>query len=280
MKRRLSTAAIFVFLASVTAYAEPAADNQSNNWSHGPYDRLQPGQATLYYGSPTPQDSENTSTNFGGIGVRITPGNQGVTVEGTVPGSPAADAGLCTGDVILEIDGLSTTNLSLRDFVARTRGEPGSTVSLKVRRAVDGLAYSLQLKRQIITLPIVPKSEMRILPVRPPGQSPDQTAVFPFAEARKAVDRAFDYIDRGKIQYKDVTVTRDDVEPLSVSYNFDRPEREITVNFRVKSTVQSNYFELVYGIVSVNLDDQGYLLSQSTGEAHGGVPTKQWKIAP
>lgn len=108
----------------------------------------------------------------------------------------------------------------------------------------------------------------------------EQTAILPFGEAQKALGKAFEYIDAGKIRFKNAVVKHDDVEPVSVSYGFDRPEKLITVDFRVKSTVRSNYFEYVYGIVSIFLDQRGELRGQTGGEHQGGPPSKEGKIIP
>ncbi len=118
------------------------------------------------------------------------------------------------------------------------------------------------------------------------GETPEQTPVLRFREAQKALEKAFAYIDAGKVQFKDVTVKHDDVEPLSVSYGFDNRENSalrekmITVDFRVKSTIRSNYAEYVYEDLLVHLDELGRLVGASTGEHQGEVPTKQWKILP
>jgi carboxyl-terminal processing protease len=47
-------------------------------------------------------------------------------------GSPAAGAGLETGDVILEVDGVSTVGMSLYDAGLKLRGEVGASLSLLI----------------------------------------------------------------------------------------------------------------------------------------------------
>ena len=65
-----------------------------------------------------------------------------------MPDSPAAEAGLKTGDRLTAIDGVSTDNLSLAEAVMKLRGEEGSTVNLTIDR--HSSTFDLELKREII----------------------------------------------------------------------------------------------------------------------------------
>src|ERR1051325_11677949 len=57
-----------------------------------------------------------------------------VGVVGTVPGSPAAKAGLATGDMIESIKGIATRDMPLAYATMLLQGDPGSTVELSVVR--------------------------------------------------------------------------------------------------------------------------------------------------
>jgi carboxyl-terminal processing protease len=59
----------------------------------------------------------------------------GMTVEGTVPDSPAAKSGLSTYDMIESIKGISTRDMPLAYAVLLLQGDPGSTVEISVVRA-------------------------------------------------------------------------------------------------------------------------------------------------
>jgi membrane-associated protease RseP (regulator of RpoE activity) len=229
--------------------------------------------------SLTPEEREEWLSSLGGIGAVIDVVKEGVLVKHVLVGSPAASTDLQAGDVIVEIDGHSAAGLSLKDSVARLRGKPGSIVNLKVHRAAGSLQI-IQVKRDIVKVRTVSKPSMKETPLNKSVEPPEQNAVLPFREPQKALEKAFEYIDGGKVRFKDAAVKHDDVEPLSVSYGFGQEAKRIAVEFRVKSTVSSNYSEYVYGVLSVQLDEQGRLLGQSEGEHHGAVPTKQWKILP
>ena len=66
-----------------------------------------------------------------------------------IPDSPAAQAGLKTGDRLSAIDGVSTDNLSLAEAAMKLRGVEGSTINLTIDR--DGSTFDAGLTRAIIT---------------------------------------------------------------------------------------------------------------------------------
>ncbi len=70
---------------------------------------------------------------FGGIGIRISVDRGGqVFVESPMVGTPAYEAGVQAGDLILKIDGKSTESLPLKKVVEMIQGEPGDAVTLSV----------------------------------------------------------------------------------------------------------------------------------------------------
>lgn len=69
-----------------------------------------------------------------GIGVVLKEENTKVIIEKIIPNSPAEFKGLKINDVILEINGVSTENLQLKDVRSRIIGEKNSKVSVKILR--------------------------------------------------------------------------------------------------------------------------------------------------
>jgi carboxyl-terminal processing protease len=67
-------------------------------------------------------------------GSEIHPKGFRVSVVAPLPGSPAAKAGVQAGDLILQIDGVSTEGMTLADAVKRIRGERGTTVKMLLGR--------------------------------------------------------------------------------------------------------------------------------------------------
>lgn len=73
---------------------------------------------------------------FGGVGILIEgpPVVKRLTVVAPILGSPAFEAGVQPGDVILEINGTSTEGLEANNATSLMRGPVGEAVSLKVQR--------------------------------------------------------------------------------------------------------------------------------------------------
>jgi len=83
----------------------------------------------------------------GGVGLTLTR-QYYLRVVATRDGSPAARAGLRTGDYIRAIDGEATRDLSVFEGVRRLRGEPGTTVSLLVIRGNAAEPHRIDLVRE------------------------------------------------------------------------------------------------------------------------------------
>ena len=75
-----------------------------------------------------------TAGQFGGVGLEVEMREGVLTVMSAIEGTPAAKAGLQTGDQILKIDELLTRGMTMDDAVARMRGKRGTKVTLTVGR--------------------------------------------------------------------------------------------------------------------------------------------------
>ena len=71
---------------------------------------------------------------FYGLGILVTKRNDQVTVITPLEGTPAARLGIRAGDVIAEVEGTSTDDLTLDDVVKRLKGPKGTTVNIKIDR--------------------------------------------------------------------------------------------------------------------------------------------------
>ena len=78
------------------------------------------------------QDRQKGS--FYGLGILVTKRNDQITVITPLEGTPAARLGIRAGDVISEIEGVQTDELSLDDVVKRLKGPKGTTVHIKIVR--------------------------------------------------------------------------------------------------------------------------------------------------
>jgi carboxyl-terminal processing protease len=86
-----------------------------------------------------------------GIGCEVEIVNHYLTIVSPMDGSPALEAGVLAGDIVLEIEGQSTLDLDVTQCINRLMGEPGTPVSIKVRH-LDGTEEDLSIvRRQIVT---------------------------------------------------------------------------------------------------------------------------------
>ncbi|MCL2325147.1 MAG: S41 family peptidase [Proteobacteria bacterium] len=74
-----------------------------------------------------------TGGRFVGIGIEIGIQGDSLRVIATIPGGPAARAGLDSGDIILAVDDHDVSRMSLDHLFMALRGEPGSTVVLTIK---------------------------------------------------------------------------------------------------------------------------------------------------
>lgn len=77
---------------------------------------------------------EQTSGSYSGVGMTVEMKDHLVTIVSTFKGSPAETAGIKAGDIILEVDGVSTDGLDLDQVVGKIKGPEGTQVTLKVYR--------------------------------------------------------------------------------------------------------------------------------------------------
>ena len=87
----------------------------------------------------------------GYLGVGIEPrrdGGRGAIVTDVDPGSPAEDAGVEVGDLVIEIDGIPLTGHT--DLAATIRDlDPGSEIMLTILRAGETIELSATLAKRV-----------------------------------------------------------------------------------------------------------------------------------
>ena len=98
--------------------------------------------------------SEDIGGSFEGIGATVNSVDGAIVIVRPFRNSPAMQAGIRPGDVILEVDGESTEGWSLEQAVAVIRGPRGTDVELLVRHA-DGEEELIVITRDRIVVPSV-----------------------------------------------------------------------------------------------------------------------------
>ncbi len=100
---------------------------------------------------------------FYGLGILVTKRNDQVTVITPLEGTPASRLGVRAGDVIAEVEGVSTEDLTLDEVVKRLKGPKGTTVNIKIRRV--GMKDPIPLT--IVRAAIPTNSISNVLMIRP-----------------------------------------------------------------------------------------------------------------
>jgi carboxyl-terminal processing protease len=103
-----------------------------------------------------------TEGRFEGVGMSVTPVDEGLRIVAVYEGSPAARGGLKKGDLITEVDGRSIAGKGSEESTTRIKGPAGTDVKLTVKTGEDEPRV-LTLKRAEVAIPVV-QSEMRKAP--------------------------------------------------------------------------------------------------------------------
>jgi len=97
---------------------------------------------------------------FEGIGAHVAARDEQIVIVAPIPDSPADRAGIRAGDIILEIDGKPTLEMSLAEAVLLVRGPEGTPVRLLILHEGETEAVEIEIVRAEIELSSV-SFEMR-----------------------------------------------------------------------------------------------------------------------
>jgi carboxyl-terminal processing protease len=97
-----------------------------------------------------PMDGE-----YEGIGAWVDPTGEYLVIISPMPGSPAEQAGLQPGDVIIAVDGEDMTGVDGNLIIRKVLGPAGSVVNLTIHREGQAEPFDVDVKRARITIPSV-----------------------------------------------------------------------------------------------------------------------------
>lgn len=94
----------------------------------------------------------SSSGRYSGVGIELSIEDEQVIVIAPFEGSPAAVAGIRSGDVIVTIDGMPVNTSTLADTIGRMRGAEGTSVKIGVMREGHPEPMLFTLKRSRVEL--------------------------------------------------------------------------------------------------------------------------------
>ena len=116
-------------------YVEPVDEKTlMENAINGMLAALDPHSS--YMNPKTYKDMQVTTRGeFGGLGIEVTMENGVIKVVSPIDETPAAKAGIQSGDLIYALDGEPVQGLTLQEAVEKMRGKVGTPIKLSIRRA-------------------------------------------------------------------------------------------------------------------------------------------------
>jgi carboxyl-terminal processing protease len=120
------------------------SDSLFHKATAGMLEQLGDPYSTLLEGEDFRALTEQTTGNYGGLGIQIDVRDGWITVVAPLPQTPAERAGIEAGDQIVTVSGKSTQGLGQDEAVKVLRGAPGTVADIQVRR--PGLAQLLPFK--------------------------------------------------------------------------------------------------------------------------------------
>ncbi|MBL1271211.1 MAG: S41 family peptidase [Oceanospirillales bacterium] len=102
---------------------------------------------------------ESTSGEFGGLGIEVGMENGFVKVIAPIDDTPADQAGVQAGDLIIKLDEKPVKGMSLEEAVQLMRGKPGTILTLTIMRDGESAPVEIDVERAVIKVTSV-KSRM------------------------------------------------------------------------------------------------------------------------
>jgi len=149
-----------VFMSTLNAIRDYALDSQVDSvlWERaieGLIKELEDPYAAVLSPDEVRAFEEQSTGNYAGIGIAISPMNGSVTITHVYPDTPADLVGLHVGDRIVGVNDVVAENWGVEDASSRIRGLPGTTVVVVVDR--DGMddAIPFEIQREEVHIPVV-----------------------------------------------------------------------------------------------------------------------------
>jgi len=101
-----------------------------------------------------------THGEFGGLGIEVGMEDGLVKVVSPIEDTPAFNAGVKSGDLIIKLDDTLVKGMTLEDAVKRMRGKPGSKISLTITRKNEPKLLTFTITRAVIKVQSVKSKQI------------------------------------------------------------------------------------------------------------------------
>jgi carboxyl-terminal processing protease len=118
----------------------------------GLLEQLEDPYASFLRPNDVAQLRERTSGTYGGLGMQIDVRDGWITVIAPMADTPAEEAGIESGDRIVEVEGESTFGWKNEKAVIELRGEPGTEIRISIARPGVPEPFEVTLTRAIINV--------------------------------------------------------------------------------------------------------------------------------
>jgi len=143
-------------LLAVYYYDDVDLDEVKTGIYRGVLDSVGDKYTTYYTAEEYDSMMTSASATYYGIGAVLTQNSKTsvVTVLHVYEGSPAADAGITAGDIIISAGGIEATSVTLSELVQNIRGGEGTTVDIRIYNESNGY-QDYELERRKVDIPTV-----------------------------------------------------------------------------------------------------------------------------
>lgn len=139
-----------IFTRIKRSYVEPVSDEKLLEYAvEGMLNGLDPHSVYLK-GDRLDDLNEGTSGRFGGLGMEVMMEGGFVKVIAPIDDTPAFDAGILSGDLIIRIDGKTVSGSNLQEATEQMRGKPGTSITLSIIRESEPEPFDVTLKRAVV----------------------------------------------------------------------------------------------------------------------------------
>jgi len=141
-----------IFEQTRSNYVEPVEDKKLIEYAlNGMLSSLDPHSGYMNEEEAKSMSVQNRG-EFGGLGIEVTMENGVVKVVSPIDDTPAAHAGVQSGDLIVEIDGKQVMGMTLSEAVDKMRGKVGEPILITVIREGEKKPLKIKIIRAIIKI--------------------------------------------------------------------------------------------------------------------------------